>query len=496
VGGGHSLYYELHGKACGVPALFLHGGPGAGCAQRHAGFFDPAYYQTVLFDQRGCGRSTPKGCLDENDTVRLVEDCETLRTHLGFDRWGIVLGGSWGVTLALAYAAAFPRHVGALVLRAVCLMRLREIDWVFGDNGGARRMMPAGWAAFRAVQEKYTSLPTPTSKSKAGIEESKHSLSLEVLSWYASALASDGELRSEAATGWHRWEMSVFGQASQLPPLVDGPADTRVWKWEPEEARWVNGKGAELDTAEVRHALCEGFEPRVTAALASRLLHHKVAAVGMVAASKFAANMRTSTVERRPETQPNSKAQQDSGMQKGTLPNGATGGNKARGERNTLDNLRSAAKVGAPSGWVPAQAVLTAHYSVHAAFMGGVSAGDASREQMHGMRITTSSAGAGAGAGAAAAAADDGGAIDTAAVRQFSLLEAVPLFRHIPCVAVQGGNDLVCPPVTAYELHSAWPEMQLCVVHGAGHSMYDSGLQAAVIQATDSFRDVNHMPEA
>eukprot|EP00900_Chrysochromulina_parva_P007950 jgi/Chrpa1/17156/Chrysochromulina_OHIO_Genome00023920-RA len=123
----HKLYYEVHGKAGGAPALFLHGGPGAGCAVRHAGFFDPKHYQIVLFDQRGCGRSTPTGELQDNNAAELVQDCERLREHLGFDRWACVLGGSWGTTLALAYSGAHPDRVGSIVMRAVCLMRATEI---------------------------------------------------------------------------------------------------------------------------------------------------------------------------------------------------------------------------------------------------------------------------------------------------------------------------------------------------------------------------------
>ena len=102
----HSLYFEERGKDGGAPVLFLHGGPGAGCFPRHAGFFDPDHYRIVLFDQRGCGRSSPKGDVRENDTGELVADVERLRMHLGIARWEVVLGGSWGTCLALAYAAA------------------------------------------------------------------------------------------------------------------------------------------------------------------------------------------------------------------------------------------------------------------------------------------------------------------------------------------------------------------------------------------------------
>ena len=148
VGNGlHTLYYEVHGKADGEPALFLHGGPGAGCAQRHAGFFDPKHYKVVLFDQRGCGKSTPKGCLVDNETPHLVSDCEALREHLGVDEWACVLGGSWGTTLALSYAVAHPTKIHGIVLRAVCLMRSKEILWLFGENGIAR-LLPEGWHAF------------------------------------------------------------------------------------------------------------------------------------------------------------------------------------------------------------------------------------------------------------------------------------------------------------------------------------------------------------
>ena len=147
----HTLYYEVHGNLEGAPALFLHGGPGAGCAQRHAGFFDPAHYRVVLFDQRGCGRSTPKGCLEGNDTPSLVADCEALREHLGVDDWSVVLGGSWGTTLALAYACAHPKRIDALVLRAICLMRSKEVLWLFGDRGVAR-LLPEGWHAYAAAR--------------------------------------------------------------------------------------------------------------------------------------------------------------------------------------------------------------------------------------------------------------------------------------------------------------------------------------------------------
>jgi len=116
---GYSVYWEEHGRRDGAPALFLHGGPGAGCARRHAGFFDPSHYRVILHDQRGCGKSGPKGSTIANETPRLVADIEALRVHMGIERWACVLGGSWGTTLALEYALAHPDRVSSIVVRAV-----------------------------------------------------------------------------------------------------------------------------------------------------------------------------------------------------------------------------------------------------------------------------------------------------------------------------------------------------------------------------------------
>jgi len=128
VSGGHVLYWEQVGHPCGQPVLFLHGGPGAGAGAVHRRFFDPAFWRVVIFDQRGAGRSRPLGSLVANTTADLVEDIETLRRHLGLERW-LLFGGSWGSTLALAYAQAHPDRVIGLVLRGVFLGRPSEIEW-------------------------------------------------------------------------------------------------------------------------------------------------------------------------------------------------------------------------------------------------------------------------------------------------------------------------------------------------------------------------------
>lgn len=140
----HDLYWEQSGNPDGAPVVFLHGGPGAGASPMHRRFFDPGHYRIVIFDQRGAGRSRPLGDLTDNTTDHLVGDIEALRRHLGIDRWH-VFGGSWGSTLALAYAQRHPDRVRSLVLRGIFLMRSQEIEWFLT---GMRTIFPEAWEAF------------------------------------------------------------------------------------------------------------------------------------------------------------------------------------------------------------------------------------------------------------------------------------------------------------------------------------------------------------
>lgn len=140
----HQMYYEQSGNPKGVPVVFLHGGPGAGANPTHRRFFDPAYYRIVIFDQRGSGRSKPLGEIRDNTTPLLVADIERLRQHLGIDRW-FVFGGSWGSTLAIAYAEHHPDRVKGLALRGIFLCRKSEIDWFLY---GLRELAPEAWRTF------------------------------------------------------------------------------------------------------------------------------------------------------------------------------------------------------------------------------------------------------------------------------------------------------------------------------------------------------------
>ena len=187
VDGVHTLYYEEFGNPHGKPAVFLHGGPGGGCSPTQARFFDPTRYRVVLFDQRGCGKSTPHACLEGNTTWHLVADIEALRQHLNIDRW-LVFGGSWGSTLALAYAQTHPESVTELVLRGIFLLRKREIDWFYQE--GASRVFPDAW-------EHYL----------AAIPPEEHGDLLHA--YHRRLTGSDSQEQLRAAKAWSTWEGST-----------------------------------------------------------------------------------------------------------------------------------------------------------------------------------------------------------------------------------------------------------------------------------------------
>jgi proline iminopeptidase len=201
VGDGHKLYYDVSGNPHGVPALFLHGGPGAGCSPRCRRFFDPTFYRIVILDQRGSGKSSPNaaddlaGSLVENTTPKLVGDIETLRAHLGISKWGLVLGGSWGSTLALAYAQAHPKLCEALLLRGVFLFGPDEVDYLF-CSGGTFGQNPQAW-------EDYKRFVRETSCDWA--RESTN-----LLGAYWDRLTSDDvDMRKAAAAAFVGYELSI-----------------------------------------------------------------------------------------------------------------------------------------------------------------------------------------------------------------------------------------------------------------------------------------------
>lgn len=188
----HTLHVEECGNPEGLPVVFLHGGPGAGCSPWHRQFFDPRAYRIVLLDQRGCGRSTPHAELHANTTQDLVEDLEHIRKHLDIDSW-VVFGGSWGSTLALVYAQAHPARVLGLILRGIFLCRAQDIRWFYQE--GAHHVFPDYW------QEFVEAIP----------EDERHDL----LGAYHRRLIGNDEVgRMAAAKAWSVWE----GRCATLEP--------------------------------------------------------------------------------------------------------------------------------------------------------------------------------------------------------------------------------------------------------------------------------------
>jgi proline iminopeptidase len=301
----HTLYWEECGNPMGVPVLFLHGGPGAGCSPEHRRFFDPQYYRIVLFDQRGAGRSTPHGETTNNTTALLVSDIEKLRTLLNISTWHL-FGGSWGSTLALAYAQTHPRTCLSLTLRGIFLLRAVEVDWFVH---GLRNFAPRSWEQF--------------------VEFLPESLRADICNGYWTQLNHElPEIRLAAANSWASYE----AQSVSLRPNAAAP--TRA---------------------------AASLNPPVLSASASK------SAVGL--------------------------------------------------------------------------ARLEVHY-------------------MRSNRFVP----------------DD------------ALLRGVERIRHIPCAIVQGKYDLLCPPITAVALHSAWPESSLQIIEDAGHSAFEPGIRAALVSIMDGRR--------
>ena len=202
--GVHEIYYEQSGNPDGKPAVFLHGGPGGGGSTQVRRFFDPDKYHVVIFDQRGCGRSLPHGCLENNTTWDLVEDIENLKVKLGIKQW-LVFGGSWGSTLALAYSQTYPDSVSEMVLRGIFMLRKKELDWFY--QYGASNIFPEAWQKF--------------------IEPIEHNERDDLMAAYHKIFLSNNEEKKlNAAIAWSRWEGST-SSLSYNPDMANSFSDPK-----------------------------------------------------------------------------------------------------------------------------------------------------------------------------------------------------------------------------------------------------------------------------
>ena len=198
----HQVYYEQCGNPDGKPAVFLHGGPGGGGSEEVRRFFNPDIYRIIVFDQRGCGRSKPHGCLENNTTWDLVSDIELLRKKLDINKW-LVFGGSWGSTLSLAYAQTHPDSVSELVLRGIFLLRKEELQWFYQD--GSSRIFPEAWQEFVEI-----------------IDENERD---DLMGAYHRIFNSDDKAKKlAAAIAWTKWEASTIS-LSYNPATVEEMSD-------------------------------------------------------------------------------------------------------------------------------------------------------------------------------------------------------------------------------------------------------------------------------
>ena len=214
----HQVYVEQCGNPQGQPVLFIHGGPGGGASTNDRRFFDPEKYHIILFDQRGCGRSLPHGCLDNNNTDTLVQDIEKIRTKLKVDKWH-VFGGSWGSTLSLVYAQTHPSHVKSLVLRGIFLARDIDTNWTF-SGGGATRIYPDFWNDYLSA--------LPEDQKNGGVKAA-----------YDIMTGSDKTLALQVAKAWSIWEIRCCTLVPDQAFVDAATGDDSAWTLARHEAHFM-----------------------------------------------------------------------------------------------------------------------------------------------------------------------------------------------------------------------------------------------------------------
>lgn len=474
-------------------ALVLHGGPGAGCHPRHATFFDTSLYTVVLLDQRGSGRSTPRGhqLLDQPQTLNdLVQDCERLRRHWmmqnnedgelmehhqGADGtapppWDVVLGGSWGCTLALAYVAQHPYAVKSVILRGICLMRPVEIDWLFAAHTnnirnhravGARHYFPQAWREFAAAVGCRDDDDNNNNTSSADPRAVLHA-------YYDRLLGDDPVIRWEACRSWMKWEMTVFASSSTMNSTQAELEDSKAWStppvavWDAASGQWSVCDGSSNQVLD-EDSLCQmGFSSSSPATIESTVQDLRVGLhllsshdTGTITPSTAAA-----TTTARPVSAIRTAATAPTLQNPDPNPNS----NSTANTTSAINNATAAAEHPGHN-YIPAQQMLTCYYSVN----------------------------------------------DHYAVNHIDLMSTamVQLVRHqIPCIAVHGGLDRVCPPDTALDLLRQFQQVQqqfrsVCGSNSAtvtsteealfelripmksGHSMYDPAITNELVQATE-----------
>ncbi|KAL7521176.1 hypothetical protein ACHAWX_005864 [Stephanocyclus meneghinianus] len=544
-GSPHVLYYEVHHRIPvdaladetilngndhnvtskrdrGLTALVLHGGPGAGCFPRHANFFSPEFYEyVVLLDQRGCGKSVPLGEVSMNTLPLLVQDVERLRHHLLDENrpWDCILGGSWGCTLALAYAHSFPSRVRSMVLRGVCLFRPNEIDWLFGDPptnqqddsrlhtsnlrelvGGGRSLRGNSAVIKKAPTNVYLS-PKNANDSRAtasqlfsqawkdfseqvgastkSLEHTTTQRNRSVLfQYYHRLLGSNSLIRARAAQSWYRWEMGIYSSGLPKPThtktndnntelsslLVWNPA-TQTWHYEDAKV-WNNRSTTSIDNS----FSVDGDHPK---------LHPSVDESVVQALRRYSKppTERTMEEERSPvQIKPirvENVALDEASAQ--PISNNVNSNKQSQPANTTFD----------PANFIPAQAMLTCYYCTNDDYVLHPYQSFLSMSSRTTSWYTSP--------------IPPSPTIQSSSQPLPSMTDQS--YSLPPCIAIQGGLDAICPPDTALDLHHSWKELELRIALGSGHSMYDPVIAGEIVKGLDRFgqallKDKNETPRS
>lgn len=596
-GSPHVLHYEVHHRfqqrhqtseptqqrkqgTKGLTALFLHGGPGAACFPNHIRFFSPQLYETVvLLDQRGCGRSIPRGRVDENTLELLVEDVERLRVHLleksevvdddeeegkedettstalsasesssaaearppssGAKRpWDVILGGSWGCTLAMAYAHAYPNHVRAMVLRGICLFRPREIDWLFGDpapsppsvptktsnlrsllsgvgvgnrSGGdsgasstdataptaairttatASSIFPREWEEFRkgsTIGNFHDDVEVPSTDFASTREKAQRRSILH--RYYHLLLGSDPLIRFNATRSWMRWEMGIYSSGFRCTKRVgdnqsnNDENDDRygVLVWNPHAKSWAY-EDARVSNNQSFVPISRLSPPSSISPLqgSPRVDDRKELPQSLRRfPSSSIPRTRTPSSPSPPKPIPlRSTATSASIALKESSSTVSITTNSSSGN-STTDATSSVHNI------IPAQAMLTCYYSSNDEYCIGRYRSFLSLEppplsnpmsSWYSSRLPP-----------LMPQLSTQPESSSAPPQPKAATSATTSFPLPPTIAIQGANDAICPPDTALDLHEVWNEMELRIVMNGGHSMYDPVVTGEIVKALDRF---------
>lgn len=524
-GSGHILYYEVHRRfhlsnnapsksKRGLTALVLHGGPGAGCFPNHVNFFSPHLYEhVVLLDQRGCGRSVPRGQTQGNTLKLLVDDVEMLRRELaesgllGGDGniqhrpWDCILGGSWGCTLGLAYAHTYPNSVRSMVLRGVCLFRPREIDWLFGDppliseeeeeslqsirrtsnlreliggggslsrrgvvrreGGGTKQsiaktaseLFPEAWKEFcKGVEPAQQQQTNAKSRSRSVLHQYHHRL-----------LGSDPLLRARASQSWFRWEMGIYSSGFSSDGTKTDGESSRLLVWNPRTSSWSYEDSREEND---QSATC------VDESEAQMLRRLSTATTSDESSTTQSERVSTITTVEPSVLEPMPVEQ--------ILNNEATPSNTSNSNATSTNNIQTASNsTFDPASYIPAQAMLTCHYCTNDEYVlhpyeSFLSLSSSSTTpSWYSSKLPPSPT-----------KPSDGNTMQPDEKITITTKQPYPL---PPCIAIQGGKDAICPPDTALDLHHVWKELELRIAFESGHSMYDTVIASEIVKATDRF---------